>query len=226
MSGPRPPTPPPEPEAAPQPTVKFPSRLPELLRKLGTEELEYERKRLDARKKRLAEKAKKDQESSLVSPEDTIGSPAASTPKEISTPTELKISKKERERQAKANQTEEVLRASANQTAAMALGRFGSSKKYSWMTKGAGGGGGGLATGAGQRERLASQATGSKTVAKDAPPKPAEDPALISKKSFEKYGLLKEAPTVQLRDVVNVLESGGKEKRALVRAYQKLGSEK
>ena len=46
------------------------------------------------------------------------------------------MTKKERERQAKMGQTEEVLHKNANVTAAMQLGLGRKGKKYSWMTGG------------------------------------------------------------------------------------------
>jgi hypothetical protein len=204
--------------------------VPTLLLDLGNSELDQERKRLDARKKRQVAKEKKEQEASMATPEENVDSPAAvNTPtsaKDIPAPSELKMSKKERERQANANQTEEVLRQQANQTAALALGGFGSSKKYSWLTSRNSNSGSSLATGAGQRERLAHQATGAK---KQAPAKlvaPTEDPGLASKKTYQQLGLWKEAPSLELRDMVNVLERDVKEKRALLRGYQRLANEK
>jgi hypothetical protein len=214
----RPPTPPPEPEQPLKPTVRFPSRIPGLLHGLGNNELDLERKRLLARKKREDAKNKKEEPTPDGIPDTPDTAAADATPV-----TEVKISKKERERQAKASQTEEVLRKQANQTAHLALGK---SKKYSWLNAANTGGGPGLATGAGQRERLAKQSTGVKKSGTSTPVAPAEDPGLVSKKSFQQIGLLKETPGLQLRDMVNVLERDSKEKRALIRAYQRLNMEK
>jgi hypothetical protein len=199
-----------------KPTVRFPSRVPGLLHGIGNAELEMERKRLLARKKR--EDAKNKIEESAP---DGLPDTPDTTVAELTPVPEVKISKKERERQAKASQTEEVLRKQANQTAHLALGK---SKKYSWLNAASsGGGGGGLAIGAGQRDKLAKQATGAvKKPGTSAPAAPTEDPGLISQKSFRQVGLLKETPGLHLRDLVNVLERDSKEKKALVRAYQRL----
>lgn len=211
---PNPLTPPPEQQSF-MPSVRFPSRIPGLLHNLANADLEHERKRLEKRKKRDAAKGNE------ASTPDGVA-----TPESISAMTpmaEVKITKKERERQAKASQTEDVLRKQANQTATLALGK---SKKYSWLTGGNTGGGAGLSTGAGQRERLAAQKiSGIKKSEPSTPAAPKEEPGLVSKKSFQRLGLLKEVPGLCLRDLVNVLERDGKEKKSLVRAYQRLGAE-
>ncbi|KAF2673570.1 hypothetical protein BT63DRAFT_421709 [Microthyrium microscopicum] len=218
----RPPTPPPEPEVAPVPTIRYPPRLPIVLRELGTASLAQERKRVEARKKRQLQQAKKDQDSAMET-DDATESPNPGTPNSASTPSvvEPKITKKEREKLNKDKQTEEVLRQQANQTAALALGGLGGGKKYSWLTPGARSGGGG--TGAGQRDKLAKKALGIKKE-KAAPPAPTEDPALASKKSYQSVGLLKETPGIQLRDILNVIEREAKESRVLLRGYSRLGN--
>lgn len=144
-------------------------------------------------------------------------SPATVTPK---------LSKKERDKAAKVNQTDEALRAQANETANLALaGLGGGKKKYSWMTSGASTPVSGLRAGAGQRNRLAEKATGNKS-GSTTPALPKEDPALTSSKKFQQLGTFKESAGLELRDIVGVLERDGKAKKSLLRSYTKLGTEK
>lgn len=136
---------------------------------------------------------------------------------------EVKMTKKEREKLAKQDVSEEVATRNANKTAALALG--GGASKYSWMTGGAkstpakpgglgasrsgtpGAGGGASAARAG-------------VVGKDGLPTVGSD---------RKYGVWKEegagGKDVQLRDWVNVLETDGRDRKTLCFAMSKLGKE-
>jgi hypothetical protein len=208
--------------------VRFSSRTPTLLVNLGTGEVELERARLSARKKRTANKEATDGTTGT----DGTGSgavtplPTTSAPASPAVPTPPKLTKKERERQAKPVQTEEALRRQSNMTANMQLGGF--SRKYQWLTAASGGAGGATGKGAssamtpgtGLREKLAAGAMGRR---KDDKAK-AE---AASTDRFKTVGRLLEKPGIQLRDVVSVLElEGGKERKTLLKGYTRLEKEK
>ena len=85
----------------------------------------------------------------------------------------------------------------------------------------------GLSTGAGMSDRLVAQSTVKKeSTPSSTPTTSKEDPALDSKKTYKKLGLINEPPGVQLKDLLGVLERNGKEKKALLRGYAKLDKEK
>jgi hypothetical protein len=179
---------------------------------LGAQDLAYEKARLERRKRRKDNKDGDGETSAITETADSPGLDIAPTPSG-----DVKLTKKERERQAKAGQTEEVLQRNANETANMQLG--GRSSKYSWMNAGPRAGGG-LTAGAGIKEKLASKS-------KPATPKPKEeDIGLDSRHSYRTLGLLKEVPGISLLDYLNVLEKSSKEKKTLVRGYARLGSER
>jgi len=172
--------------------------------------LEYEKARLERRKRR------KDNKNGV---EESIKTEADSPLPDVA-PTgqsaDVKLTKKERERQAKAGQTEEVLQRNANETANMQLGR---SSKYSWMNAGPKLSGG-LSAGAGMKEKLANKS-------QPATPKPREeDVGLDARHTYRTLGLLKEVPGITMVDYLNVLEKTGKEKKTLVRGFARLGSER
>jgi hypothetical protein len=190
---------------------KYPSTIPATFQRLGDADLAYEKARLAKRKKRKDNNDGGD---------DSIKTEADSPLPDIAPTTpsgDVKLTKKERERQAKAGQTEEVLQRNANETANMQLG--GRSSKYSWLNAGPRLGGG-LSAGAGIKEKLASKS-------KPATPKPKEeDIGLDSRHTYRTLGLLKEVPGISMLDYLNVLEKSGKEKKTLVRGFAKLGSER
>jgi len=252
-----PPTPP---TSEPKDSISFPSPMPTLLRALGNADLSAEKARLEARKRRKAEREARDKErqnsvtgqpsggDANASPSSAADPSSAATP---STPVDkdlkaevapVKLSKKEREKAAKANQTSEAaMRRDANATANMALGGLG--KKYSWMTAasaapaapafgaGAGmgpsrGGGGVTAPGA---AKAGSGAAGAAPGSKES----EEERSLKAGGAHRRVGLWKESGPggdgVQVRDVVAVLErdatfgDAGCEKvlaRALVRGVR------
>lgn len=208
----------------PQQTVRYSSRLPPLLVDVGTSEVELEQARISARKRRPAAREMGDalgtdgMGSGAATPLSTAS--AATTP---AAPTPPKLTKKERERQAKPVQTEEALRRQSNMTANMQLGGM---SKYKWLTAAAGGGAAGgkaaamsMSPGTGLREKLAAGVLG----------KRKEDKAKaepVSADRFKTVGRLMEKPGIQLRDVVGVLElEGGKESKSLAKGYARLQRE-
>jgi hypothetical protein len=214
-------TPPPDPEPTLE-TIRYPSAVPALLRRKGEQALADEKARLERRKKRQEAKEKESQQGT---PADT-GSPAevvVASDKTTSTPppapTEIKMTKKDREKQAKAGQTDEVLQRNANETANMQLGSLKS--KYSWMTSSAAKPTSGITAGAGMREKLAGKTKVSSAVK---PTQKQDNAGLESKNSYKRIGLLKDAPTILPTDFINILERDRKEKKSLMRAYARLGS--
>jgi Transcription initiation factor TFIID component TAF4 family len=228
---------PPERESELLPTVRFPSAIPKLLIKLGDDDLEAERKRIEARKRRKAEKdGREKQPISAVAAESspaTATTPAASSmpppsiaPSEAGTPG-AGVKRKKGEKAGKLHFSDQAQRQAATSTAQLFVGGMG--KKYSWLTAGASAPGtpkGGLSTGAGMSDRLVAQSTTKKEPTAATPTGPKGDPDLESQNSYKKLGLLKEPPGVQLRDVLGVLERQGTEKKALLRGYAKLDKEK
>ncbi|KAL9085693.1 MAG: hypothetical protein Q9159_004570 [Coniocarpon cinnabarinum] len=144
---------------------------------------------------------------------------------------EPKMTKKERERLAKQDVSEEVQMKQANSALNMALG--GGKKKYSWLTGGAGskgGSGAGTPGLGGSRSGTPGLGAGPKAVKKVADPNELGKDGLPNKGFDRKFGVWREdgpeGKDVQLRDWVNALEIDGKEKRALASAMTRLGRER
>jgi hypothetical protein len=199
------PSPPTESPPTPKATVQIPNNLTTALCKMAARERREEEDRLAKRAKR--------QSASVAS--------AAATPSIPGTPNDTsmlpeKMTKKERDRLNKIDQSQDVLHRNANLTASMALG--GGKKKYSWMTGGAkpavpsrintamGGAGGGTVSGGG---------TG-----------PAVDRLLVARD--RKFGEFREdgpkGRGIQLRDIIHVLDVDGKERKTLMRTLARLKS--
>lgn len=129
-----------------EPTISFSSAITGHLRNLAISDFEAEKERVRKRKERAKRAAAANDPDAIntVIPE-VLPTSAGGTPTGAVTPAPPdaaaqiapeKITKKERERQAKLGQTEEVLHKNANSTAAMQLGFGRKGKKYSWMTGG------------------------------------------------------------------------------------------
>ncbi|KAF2183669.1 hypothetical protein K469DRAFT_710467 [Zopfia rhizophila CBS 207.26] len=201
------PTPPTDVPPTPQPTISFTSEVVSGLVRAAKRDLKFEEERVKKRQKRL-------QASTSASAE----TPA---PPQIP-PLPEKMTKKERDRINKLGQTDDVLHRKANETAGMALGGF--SKKYSWML-GGGAGGGGSRSGTSTPNRINTN-VGAAGVASGTATPAAIDRALIAKK--REYGAYLESEKpgkcIQMRDVVHVLETDGKEKKTLVSVLARLKS--
>lgn len=207
------PTPPTDTPPTPQPTVSFASDLASTLKKLQSEERKYEQERIKKRTKRAA----KNSENGSVP-----GTPGdKSSPAELTAP--LKLTKKERERIAKAGQTDEVLHKAANTTANMAMGGFG--KKYSWLSGGGGGGGGGGGSGASTPSRLNTSVGGAGGGGGSGGG--TQDRSLAARD--RKWGDWREdgpkGKGIQMRDLIAALEQDGNEKKTLARALVRLKSD-
>jgi hypothetical protein len=203
--------------------VRYPSELPSLLQKFGKEELEREKARLELRKRRKEAKEKREQKTTATSSETPVNgltTPEKSKPSTPAAPVETKLSKKDRDKQAK-NQTEEALQRNANETANLQLG--GLSSKYSWMNPSSKSSSG-ITAGAGMREKLAGNRKPSATPVKAATEQ--ENVGLESSNNYKKLGRLREGHGIIMRDFVNVLEREGREKKTILKGFARLGTEK
>ncbi|KAI4843014.1 hypothetical protein E4T45_08802 [Aureobasidium sp. EXF-8846] len=217
------------PESKLLPTKAFPSAISTHLLELAKQDRDAERERVRKRQER-AKRA-----NSTVNADGINGGDATSGPATPSAATALSsadasgaapekpMTKKERERQAKMGQTEEVLHKNSNSTAALQLG-IGKRKKYSWLTGGApaapvnpykqtpkstSASAATNGTGGGRNSSTSGNGT---------------DKALQVRErkwgSWREDGV--EGRGIQIRDWVVVLERDGKEKKALQKSLLKL----
>ncbi|KAF2143427.1 uncharacterized protein K452DRAFT_225556 [Aplosporella prunicola CBS 121167] len=202
---PRLPTPPTETPPSPQPTIAFSSTLVPTLKKIQQQERKWEQERVAKRQKRQKSISSDTPIDGKISPADLIA------------PT--KMTKKERERIAKAGQTDEVLHKNANATANMAVGGFG--KKYSWLS----GGSSGASTP--RINTAVGGNTGGGAVAAATNASSAQDRGLISRD--RKWGEWREdgvkGQGIQIRDLVAALEADDRERKTLARALVRLKSD-
>ncbi|EOA85219.1 uncharacterized protein SETTUDRAFT_163908 [Exserohilum turcica Et28A] len=188
------PTPPSEAPPTPQRTYQNVNHVANALTKRVQDDYKWEQERLRKRAKRQA----------------GASATSADVPA-LPIPLPEPVTKKALAAAKKQSQSDVVVFGKANETASMALG--GKKKKYSWMTGGGGGGGGGSASGASTpRPVAASGGSGTVTPAAQAPEK-----ALVGRK--RKFGEgIEQTETgagIQLRDLIHVLESDGREKKTL-----------
>ena len=203
----KPPTPVSNGSRSPATTIAFPNLVAEALRRSAQEERAAEQERLAKRARRSAAGS-----ISAESGSSGITLPGLGLLGDRAPEVDMKKApnKKEQKRQAEAKATEAQQHAATNKTTNMALGL----KKKSWMSGGGGGGGSsGLPRVTTQGLSRSSAANGTSG---QLPP-------------VKKYGDFREdreyGKGIQLRDMVAVLETDGKEKKALARAYTKLGRE-
>ncbi|KAF2756873.1 hypothetical protein EJ05DRAFT_46126 [Pseudovirgaria hyperparasitica] len=190
------PTPPNDSPSTPQKTIVFPNSLIDSLRLIAKNDRKYEEERLAKRAKRRK----------LAKPADGTSSPTVAEATAVADAVAIntKLTKKERDKLAKSNQTEEVLHREANKTASLAMGGMG--KKYSWMSGGAKGGSG------------ANTPKVNTAVPRPGSAKPAEKGVQGRNRA---YGDFREDRDrgIQMRDLLAVLEADGRERRAVVRGY-------
>ncbi|THW53701.1 hypothetical protein D6C77_00015 [Aureobasidium pullulans] len=214
------------------PTKSFTSAISAHLLDLAKQDRDAERERVRKRQER-AKRANSAANADSTNGIDPASGPA--TPSTAAAPAsadasgqaapEKPMTKKERERQAKMGQTEEVLHKNSNSTAALQLG-MGKKKKYSWLT------GGAPATAsnpykptpkAASAGSAANGASGGRSSSSGAG---GTDKALQARErkwgSWREDGI--EGRGIQVRDWVVVLERDGKEKKALQKSLLKLDS--
>lgn len=201
--------------------------LPETFNRLQITDAQREEERIRKRAQRAA--AASNTPLDAAPPSATAESASGGTPAPGATPDpniapEKPLSKKERERQAKMGQTEEVLHKNANTTAAMALG-MGRKKKYSWLTGGAPSTPSNpyKATPKASQASTPAPSSGKKgDGAKDGPTGIGGEGKVIERKwgGWKEDGI--EGRGIQMRDLTYVLERDGREKRALQKCLLKL----
>ncbi|KAF2092749.1 hypothetical protein NA57DRAFT_82110 [Rhizodiscina lignyota] len=217
------PTPPSEPSPTPKPTVSYANNLATVLRGLSQEDHQAEEARIAKRQKRqnaakaAAAPAAPDGATNGVdaSPATPGSTTTPGTPINAIAPDLAKLTKKERERQNK-QQTEDVLHASANTAASMALG---GGRKFSWMSSGA----------KPPPAARTNTSVGAPTAAATAGRVPAGAPVQEGMKARDrKIGSWKEdgkyGKGIQLRDLTHVLEHDGKAKRTVARILMRMSS--
>lgn len=203
----KPPTPVSNGSHSPATTIAFPNLVAEALHKSAQEERKSEQGRLAKRARRTAAglaPAEAGASSTGVPGAPGLGLLGERAPE---VDTKKAPNKKEQKRQAEAKATEAQQHAATNKTTNMALGL----KKKSWMSGGGGGGTSGLprANTQGLPRTATANGTGGQLPI------------------GRRYGEFKEdketGKGIQLRDMIAVLETDGKEKKALARAYTRLG---
>jgi hypothetical protein len=208
----RTPTPISEGTKTPTEPVKMQNEVVLALRKAAQAERELEEKRIAKRNARTSGEVTSRQGSVMPS---TPGSVAPEVSEKAPTKKELK-------RQAEAKTNEAASHAAANRTTEQFLGGgsslFGKKKKYSWMT----GGAGGSASGTSTPGRIMTQGlpgTPAGAVVSVAPQR-------LTQEGARRLGMWREDKEkgrgIQIRDWVTVLESDGREKKALQKAYTNL----
>lgn len=199
------------PSSQPQPTVQYTSSLSASLQKLSRRDRLLEERRLKKREKRRSATAAKDASTRLTPDADEKG---------LIVPPEPKMTKKERDRLAKASQTEDVLHRNANATAAAAVGGL---SKYSWMT------GASAATSTNTLQAGSSRfgaGAGNRAVSSTAAGAPGGPEGLRTKDKAAMLGRWSEARDakgIDIRDWLNVIEGDGKERKALAKAWLQIG---
>lgn len=201
----------------PQKTIAFPPEklsITSALANLARRDRADEEARLKKRAERRARKAKA--EAILADP--NLDSNGVAPGLLGDRAPERTLTKKEREKLARGDMSEEAATRNANAVAARALG----GAKYSWLHGGAGAGKSGAAgkTTGSSTSKNKTDTTNVSAVGKDGLPAARLD---------TKYGVWREDGTdgkkVQLRDWVAVLETDGRERKTLMYAMARMGNE-
>jgi hypothetical protein len=162
------------------------------LTKRVQDDVKWEEERLRRRAKRQA--------GASATPADALAAPI---------PIPEPVTKKALAAAKKQSQSDVVVFGKANETASLALG--GKKKKYSWMTPG--GNGGAPASGASTpRPTAAAGGSGAATPTAQAPDKALQGRKRTFGDMIEQKDI---GAQIQLRDLINVLENDGKEKKTL-----------
>ena len=207
----KPPTPVSNGSHSPTATIAFPNLVAEALFRSAQNDRKAEQERLAKRARRAAAGSMSSEAG--ASGTATPGTPGMGLLGERAPEVEVKkvSNKKEQKRQAEAKATEAQQQAATNKTTSMALGM----KKRSWMTKDTGPGAGGMFSL--NLPRVNTQGL---------PRPPAANGASSQLPMGGKLGTFREdreaGKGVQLRDLIAVLETDGKERKALARAYTRL----
>ena len=165
------------------------------------EDERFERLRIAKRRKRMSGNSATPADAPVVAP----------------LPLPEKLSKKERDREKKMSQTDDVLHTKANETAALALGK---KKKYAWMTGGSG-------SGASTPARLNTAVGTSSGTVTPAAAAQVDELAKFRRRTFQGGDVetSRAGKNIQLRDLVHVLEDDGRARKALAQIISRMRSE-
>ncbi len=206
----KPPTPVSNGSHSPTTTIAFPNLVAEALYKSAQEERKAEQERIAKRARRTAAVSSIGDAGTTGSA--SLGLPGLGVLGDRAPEADVKKApnKKEQKRQAEAKATEAQQHAATNKTTNMALGL----KKLSWMSKDSGSSGGGS---------LGLPRVNTQGLPRTSTPNGSGSQLPMGRK----YGEFREdketGKGIQLRDMIAVLETDGKEKKALARAYTRLG---
>ncbi|KAL8823661.1 MAG: hypothetical protein Q9191_005659 [Dirinaria sp. TL-2023a] len=209
-----PPTPVSNGNQSPATTIAFPNRVAESLRESALQERSWEEERIAKRRRRAATATAAPSEDASRAGSVAPDAAASGANQRAPDPEPKKAgTKKEQRKKEEAKATEAQQHAATNKTMNMALGMGGAlgGKKLSWMTGGTGGGSTSFS-------RPTSINAGAKAPSKSAAPVGSSLPA------GRKWGEFKETGSgIEMRDVIAALENDGKEKKAMQKAYTRLG---
>lgn len=198
--------------------IAFPNPVAHALRQIASADRAAEEERLAKRTRRAASAVGDGNKSGTA----TLGGATPGPPGplgERAPDVDIKrVSKKEQKRQAEVKATEAQQHTATNQTTSMALGIGGSlGKKLSWMQKPS-------LSGSGASSMLPRVNTGSQGASKSSAAAGASSASQLHR--IRQYGGFREdkeaGAGIQLRDIIFALESDGKDKMALAKAYAKL----
>lgn len=199
--------------------IAFPNPVAYALRQIASADRAAEEERLVKRTRRAASAVGDGSKSGAA----TLGGVTPGPPGPLSERAPdvdtKRVSKKEQKRQAEVKATEAQQHTATNQTTSMALGIGGSlGKKLSWMQKP------GLSGSSASSSMLPRVNTGSQGASKSSVATGAASASQLYR--IRQYGGFREdkeaGAGIQLRDIIFALESDGKDKMALAKAYAKL----
>lgn len=199
--------------------IAFPNPVAYALRQIASADRAAEEERLAKRTRRAASAVGDGNKSGTATLGGATPGPPGPLGERAPDVDTKRVSKKEQKRQAEVKATEAQQHTATNQTTSMALGIGGSlGKKLSWMQKP------GLPGSGASSSMLPRVNTGSQGASKSSAAAGASSASQLHR--IRQYGGFredKEAGTgVQLRDIIFALESDGKDKMALAKAYAKL----
>lgn len=198
--------------------IAFPNPVVYALRQIASADRAAEEERLAKRTRRAASALGDGNKSGTATLGGATPGPPGPLGERVPDVDTKRVSKKEQKRQAEVKATEAQQHTATNQTTSMALGIGGSlGKKLSWMQKP------GL-SGSGASSMLPRVNTGSQGAYKSSAAAGASSVSQLHR--IRQYGGFREdkeaGAGIQLRDIIFALESDGKDKLALAKAYAKL----
>lgn len=198
--------------------IAFPNPVVSALRQIASADRAAEEERLAKRTRRAASALGDGNKSGTATLGGATPGPPGPLGERAPDVDTKRVSKKEQKRQAEVKATEAQQHTATNQTTSMALGIGGSlGKKLSWMQKP------GL-SGSGASSMLPRVNTGSQGAYKSSAAAGASSVSQLHR--IRQYGGFREdkeaGAGIQLRDIIFALESDGKDKMALAKAYAKL----